>query len=367
MELNDALGDDAAAPAAPETAPPAAANAAYPVLEVLDRDGQVRQMHRITAWPLTVGRALDNDLPLSDPHVAAHHLRIASLAGDSGQAAADGLRLEALDSINGVQCGRRRLKNGQTLELAGGAAPLELQLGRTRLRLRLLSETLADEVPLPSSRSRMRRFAPILIAALLALFGLTCSTWLESDPDTFGRAMGSMLMSVCIFAACWCGVWAVLSKVFTRQAQFGWHLKTLLFTAVVWLAAMPALNLLAFSLSWPWVSNFSFIVSFVIIAMCLYHHLLALEIFARLNLLRALTVCGLLATVGITLWLHHERSDRYGDELYMSHLFPPALRLVKAEPVDAFVSELTPLQAELDAKAAKAREEENDDDSDDDD
>ena len=364
MELTaDALRDDAPL-AAGEAAPSVSAPAVYPVLEVLDRDGQVRQMHRITDWPLTVGRALDNELPLSDPHVAAHHLRIAPVADDSGQAI--GLRLEALDSINGVQCGCRRLQAGESQLLTGGA-PLELQLGATRLRLRLLSETLADEVPLPSSRSRIRRFAPILAAALLALFGFGCNVWLASDPDTFGRALGSMLISVCLLAACWCGIWAVLSKVFTRQAQFGWHLKVLLLAVVAWLALMPALDLLAFSLSWPWVSDFSFIVGFVIIALALYHHLRALEIFARPNLLRALMACGLLATVGITLWLHHARTDRFGDELYMSHLFPPALRLARAQPVGTFVDALAPLQARLDAQAKKkARDDDSDDDGADD-
>ena len=43
------------------------------LLESVDRDGLVRQSWRIERWPVTIGRALDNTIVLSDPHVAAHH------------------------------------------------------------------------------------------------------------------------------------------------------------------------------------------------------------------------------------------------------------------------------------------------------
>ena len=46
------------------------------LLEALDRDGMVRQAWRIERWPVTIGRALDNDVVLTEPHVAAHHATI---------------------------------------------------------------------------------------------------------------------------------------------------------------------------------------------------------------------------------------------------------------------------------------------------
>ena len=54
------------------------------LLEVLDRDGMVRQAWRIDRWPVTIGRALDNDVVLTEPHVAAHHATIQLLAGGQG-------------------------------------------------------------------------------------------------------------------------------------------------------------------------------------------------------------------------------------------------------------------------------------------
>jgi hypothetical protein len=59
------------------------------------------------------------------------------------------------------------------------------------------------------------------------------------------------------------------------------------------------------------------------------------------------------AVVGVlvAVWFNVQRSDQFGDELYMSHLFPPAVRLARPVAVDAFVDGLAPLQATLDRKA----------------
>ena len=60
--------------------------ASVAVLELLDRDGHVRQSVAVPHWPLRIGRALDNDVVLSDPHVAAHHL-VLEPSGAAGLAA----------------------------------------------------------------------------------------------------------------------------------------------------------------------------------------------------------------------------------------------------------------------------------------
>jgi hypothetical protein len=333
------IAESTAVPAAPG---PAALPAA-PVLELLDRDGQVRQVHRVTAWPLTVGRALDNDLPLSDPHLAAHHLRIV-------ETAAGGLQLEALDAVNGVVIGRRRLRSGETLPLPADGAPPELHIGRTRLRLRLAGQALAPVLPLAAAAPHSRRFGPIVLAALIVLAGMTFNTWLESDPDTLGRAIGAMLMSAAMATAVWCGLWALLSKTFTRQSHFGWHLKVFLFASVAWLLIALLPDLFAFSLSWAWLSDFSFVAGYAVIAAALYFHLLALEV-ARPRLLRGVAAAMFVTAVGLSAWFNHQRSGRIGAELYMSHLFPPGLRLAGPVPVDRFVERLAPLQATLDKKA----------------
>src|SRR4030095_2492866 len=43
------------------------------LIEIVERDGRVRQQLDVRGWPLSIGRALDRDLVLDDPHVAAEH------------------------------------------------------------------------------------------------------------------------------------------------------------------------------------------------------------------------------------------------------------------------------------------------------
>ena len=90
--------DDVRSPEA--TAPGLERPGARAHIEVLDRDGQIRQSLTVAQWPLRIGRALDNDLVLSDPHVAAHHLHIASTE--------TGLQLHVDETRNGVQLGTLR-------------------------------------------------------------------------------------------------------------------------------------------------------------------------------------------------------------------------------------------------------------------
>ena len=52
------------------------------VVEILDRDGHTRQLVPVWHWPVTIGRAIECDVVLDDPHVAARH---ATLDDKDGQ------------------------------------------------------------------------------------------------------------------------------------------------------------------------------------------------------------------------------------------------------------------------------------------
>ena len=312
------------------------------VIELLDRDGQVRQTFTVTRWPLRIGRALDNDVVLGDPHVAAHHLNI-----DEGEA---GLALTVADTLNGVQLGAKRLRSGEHAELSETGDAIEFTAGRTRLRLRLPGHTLAPELMMAPLVSLRRRVVPLIVAAAVLLAGLLFSTYLTNDPDGLNRAIGNALVSALVGGALWCGVWAMLSKLFTHQSWFGWHLRVFLFAgiALMVLGSVPAL--LAFAFSWPWVTDFAFIGEIAVASTALYFHLLAVEP-ARHRVLKWVAVVCAAVGIGLTLWFNVQRSDQFGDELYMNHLFPPALRLARPVTTDALVDGLAPLKASLDKKA----------------
>jgi hypothetical protein len=312
------------------------------VLDVLDRDGQPRQSIAVAAWPLRVGRSLDNDVVLADPHVAPRHLSIAP-----GEA---GLVLDVGETRNGVLLGRQRLHSGDSTALADDGEPIELTVGRTLLRLRLPGHAVAPELALAPVGSLARRAAPLTIAALVLIGGALFGTYLDTDPEGFTRAAGNALLGGIVGAALWCTVWALLSKTFTRQAHFGWHLRVFLLASIALLVVTTLPALLAFALSWPWLTDFDFIGAIAVLAGALYFHLLAVEP-ARHRLLKWVAATCAIIGVLLTLWFNQQRNDQFGDELYMSHLFPPALRLARPVSTDAFIDGLGPLKATLDKKA----------------
>jgi hypothetical protein len=331
-----------AAPAAPQPAASYAAAARLALIDVLDRDGQVRQSLTVQHWPLRIGRALDNDLVLSDAHVAAEHLTVA--------ADEHGVRLIVGSTKNGVQFGAKKLPAGASQALASSGDAPEFSIGRTRLRLRLPGHTLAPELPLAVLAPLRQRLVPIVVAALLLVLGMLFNTYLDTDADGLGRAIGGTLLSTVAGALVWCGAWALLTKTFTHQARFGWHLRVFLISSTAWLVvgALPAV--LAFAFSWPWLTDFAFLGTYAVGAAAFYFHLLAVEP-ARHRALRWAAVACAATGVVLTLWFNVQRTDQFGEELYMNHLFPPALRLAQPIANDAFIDDLARLKAPLDKKA----------------
>jgi hypothetical protein len=318
------------------------------VLELLDRDGHVRQSVKVTAWPLRVGRALDNELVLDDPYTAPEHLRIGR--DETGQ-----LVVTVGESVNGLQCNGLTLAAGEQAPLVLGPhdRPVQLVLGRTHLRLRLATQVLAPEQVLGVSRV-LTQGAPTLVLltfATLAVLGF--STWLGSEPDLLTKSLTSAAITALGVGFAWSGLWTLLSKVFTHQGHFGWHLRVMLLTVLAWEALMAGTALLAFAFSWPWITDFNFVPAYALVGVMLYFHLQAVEPQHPRRTL-GFAVGSALTGLALTLWFNVQATDRAGSELYMNHLFPPALRVARPVEVPQFMKGAAELQARVDAKARNA-------------
>jgi hypothetical protein len=313
------------------------------VLEVLDRDGSVRHSVGVREWPLRVGRALDNELVLDDAHTAAHHFSVAP--DEQGE-----VHLIVGDTINGLECDARHLSAGERLRV--GAVPPLLAVGRIHMRLRLASHALAPEQPLQAMRSLKQSLPTLALLAVAVALSLVFGTYLENDPDTFAQALGALGIYAFGVSLGWSGLWTLLSKVFTRQGHFGWHLRVLLIAVLAWELVAAGSGLLAFAFSWPWLTDFIFIAGYAILGATLYFHLQAVEPHHPRRT-RSFAIASVVMGVGLSLWFNHQGSDRLGSQLYMNHLYPPALRV--AAPVDTmqFMQGVEALQPRLDAKAKK--------------
>lgn len=96
------------------------------VLEIMTHS--LNHYHRLRDFPVRIGRALDNDIILSDATVSAYHMEI-DLDGE-GQ-----LVLRNLSTENGSKVNRQPLHTDEPFVLSLGKQPIRLSLGSRRARL----------------------------------------------------------------------------------------------------------------------------------------------------------------------------------------------------------------------------------------
>lgn len=100
------------------------------IIEIPGRGGS--QFHKIDKPVVRVGRALDNDVILSDPSVSPYHFLIRKNAAGLSE-------LHPLADENGIRIGRRQVRDPISLS----DLPLEFDAGRTRVRILSSSQPVA--------------------------------------------------------------------------------------------------------------------------------------------------------------------------------------------------------------------------------
>jgi len=318
-------------------------------VEVVDAAGHGVRLIDVQRWPLTIGRALDNDIVLPDPHVAAHH---ASVAPDG-----DGrLRVSVGDSRNGVRVEHGRTHAPLRAHEQATLPPLgRLHLGHSQLLLRLPQDPLPIEVPLEQGLAATPRWlVPAL--ALGALVWLLGARWIGSDADTKWNDYLTPLLGAVALLLLWCGVWGLASKLFTGRFRVLPHLRLALVFGLG-LQVVDALSmLLAFSLDWPLLSRLRPAVGVALGALWLTLHLRQVLPHHARTAAGWVTACAALG-LAVAMTASWYRNDRLLEELYAPNLMPPAWRLARGAPVRQLVDELRTLEQPLRERAAKAQAE----------
>lgn len=310
------------------------------LLEAFDRHGALLARASVTRWPVTVGRSLECDLVLDDPHVAPAHLRI-----DRQADAPRTVSVEVQQTLNGALLHRKRHGDGQRFDWPDGAS---LEIGRTRIALRLADAPIASEQPLPRFPWRTLATTVALLALLAA--AVLGAEWLKADDASkYLKALPGTLLSLGLAVGCWSGLWAIANKVFDGHLQFWRHIRI---ACALYLGAEVvniAVSLAAFAFSWEFFSRFDLVFIVLALAAGIYAHLAAVLPRRRTGL--AWTV-GTVLALGIPAWLGAQwlNHSRLSNELYMSGLLPPSLRVAPAVPVPQFVQEAGALRERLDRR-----------------
>lgn len=313
------------------------------LIECLERDGRPGRSIDVVAWPLTLGRGLANHVVLDDPHVAARHARIEP---DPER----GLVLRVLDTTNGVTVeGRHHAARAVCPLPVGGAM---LQLGHTRLRLRLAGEVLAAEQPLPVASGK----ALLLVLPLIAL--MLAKQALRMDPGDELTTWLPSLLTWPIGLAGWCLTWALMSKVFQHRFDFMGHLRI----ALPWFLAIQVAGVLlpqaGASLGWTWLWRSLGPVQVVLGALWLMAQLAHLLPAHRRAVATAVTAAAVAASAVWLIFVQRE-TDSYSRAPYMSTLPVAALRLSDTVAPALLVDDVAKLAEPLAHRVKKARDEED--------
>lgn len=310
------------------------------LIEAHDRHGALLARAPITRWPVTVGRALDCDLVLDDPFVAPRHLRIDRAADEHRT-----VQVEVLETRNGARLQRKRHAQGERFDWPGGTP---IDLGHTHITLRLADAPIADEQALPEFPWRTVGTT----AALVVLVGAAAmaSSWLDSrDSSQYLKSLPSVLLMLLLVLSAWSGLWAVANKMFAGRLQFWRHVRIACTVYLASEALRLVANLAAFSFSLEALSQFASVLGVLVLAWALYAHLATVLPRRRAGL--AWTVAAVVM-LGVPAWLGAQWLNRMRltNEMYMSSLFPPSLRVAPAAPVDQLLQDAEALRAKLDRR-----------------
>jgi pSer/pThr/pTyr-binding forkhead associated (FHA) protein len=302
-------------------------------VEVLSRHRDVVARHRCQASATTVGRAYDNDVVIDDPTVAAHHLRI--FRDERGA-----LIAEDLGSANGLFEGDSDKRSARLV--LDGDRPI--RIGRTYLRVREASYAVPPERRLATST----RVLPSVLWLCAVLLGLELANlWLAetSEPKTAYYLLPPLILALLLLV--WTTAWAILSRIFTGHARFERHLRIAL-TGVLGFALFGELtDYAAFSLSWRWLADYSYVANWLLFATLCFFHLR--EIGPTRLKAKAATLAALAAVAIATQSVAQaEKRSRFGQPTDVRHMPPPALRLAPAQSEDAFFADAARIKAALD-------------------
>jgi len=315
-------------------------------VEQLTPDGEVLHRTKVTHLPITIGRAYDNDIILDDPHTAAHHAQI-----ELNQL--DELIIADLGSYNGITYANTR----ENFFVVGGDNIY--RLGHTRLRIRTADYKVAAEVT-DLTNHRWEGLLPALTGLALLLVTGLLSTWLaDLNQGTLSKYLLE-LVSVFGFAIGWSGIWALFGKLFTGHARFGRHL----FIASAGLAFLELWEhlsgLVAYAFSWEALLTFSVHPLIFICAIVLYFHFLTAGN-KRPNRLKIYLAAIAILGSAITMTKEYQASNHLSDELYMSRIYPPAVRISRDHSLEEFMADMQSLKEKVDDERKDNPEKDNED------
>jgi len=301
------------------------------VLQVEGRHGRLAEFARSRGSDLTVGRAYDNDLVLTDLHVAPHQLRL-SREGEQWF-------LDVTDQVNPVLLNKRPVGAGRCAVAPGD----EITVGRTKLHLFAIDHPVEPTRKLMVSNLQSLENAgfllPLLVLVGFGLVDLAINFLFSSTNLKWLEQVYAVLFSALICVV-WAGLWAIAGRILRQQHHFGLQLIVAsgisLFMTLLALAA----NVIAFYAFDAGVEEFFSWLVYAVALLILFrlNFLIATNV-QRPLLASAIATSLLLAVLYGVYYPWDEDEFEYAPE-YSTVLLPPPLVVTAGDSQKAYFADL---------------------------
>jgi len=269
------------------------------VAQVGIKHGRVAELTRSAQGKLSIGRGFDNDIVLTDLHVAPKQVRF--YQGDTQW------YLEVLDTTNPI------LLNGKSINLA--STPINsgdtITIGRTNISLFSENHPVEQTKKLVLSSWLYRSSNSYILPFIFLLFvcsvdSLTSFFQESTDLKWKEYALNILLLGFCIII--WSGLWSLAGKLFRHQQHFNSQLISTSIACLTLSVLMPVTPYLEYLTNSLFIREIAdYIVIFFSLAI-----LFRLNLFFSTNIKNTLTVSTIFT--GILLSFIYFTSDFLNDD-----------------------------------------------------
>jgi hypothetical protein len=263
------------------------------VFEIVSRTGRTLERHHARSTRLSIGRAFDNDLILSDETVSPHHAAL--------ETTQEGVVVvKDLDSLNGVRTKRHERVVDPTPLRSGD----EYSFGRARVRIYSTAHTVAETVRVGGLDWLVNNLGngPILrlIVSLAAIVAVV-EQWLNTYSVIHWQQMGIGVVGVMTVGVVVAMFWAIVGRVVKHEGRFKTQLALVLLYLLLQSAIYLGYELLLFNtLNTTLSAGISLFLSFLLLSTLFW---LSLHIATNQNSAQrwkfAMTISGIFLSLSI--------------------------------------------------------------------
>ena len=301
------------------------------VVQIGVKHGRVAELARSRAGNLSIGRGYDNDLVLTDQHVAPRQLEFSQVNGQ--------WYMRILDNTNPVLLNDRRVSGESTPVNSGD----QVSIGRTRLSLYGTDHPVDQTRKLVLSNwltlENTGPILPIVILLGVCLIDLVL-LFFESSTDLKWEVSAYDILVSGLIIVVWSGIWALTGRVLRHQHHFGLQL---IATSTVSLFA-TLVSFAAAQFAYPFHSVnvselFDWAVFFVVLAV-LFRINLLIATNIRNTLLGAIVMAALVVVVSYAFTIFGEEDVIQFQPEHANTLKPPGFQVFDGIAVEDYFAKL---------------------------